>query len=151
MTAGIVARDLPLPTADHTDQEVVDVVRVCRGLRPRRGDASDLLRTHAQALVGDRPWGEGRWMPPQFVLVTVVCRSGRVVPGPEELFWLSAWRYSNHLANAFDGDVYLVTEHGWTGTIDQRAGFSPALGDGARHLTAIGPDLDPGRAHPTPT
>ena len=78
-------------------------------------------------------------MPPTHVLVTVVCRSGRVVPGPEELFWLRAWRYSNHLANAFDGDVYLVTEHGWTGCMDRRAGFTLGLHRRPMHLSVPGP------------
>lgn len=126
-----------LPRADAPDQSPLEVVRVHRGAPPSRADASDLLRTHAAALVGDRSWGDGGWMPPQYVLVTLVCRHGRVIPGPEELLWLSAWRHSNHLGNAFDGDVYLVTEHGWTGSIDRRAGFSPSLRPTGASLSAV--------------
>ena len=102
-------------------------------------EASDLLRAQAEAMVGERPWVDGRWMPPRHVLVTVACRSGRVVPGPDELFWLLAWRYSNHHAAAYTGDVYLVTEHGWTGCSDKRAGFTPALRPGPRHLAVHRP------------
>ena len=122
-------------SADEPDQAVVDVARVHRGKRPGRFEASDLLRAQAEAMVGERPFVDGRWAPPRHVLATVVCRSGRVVPGPEELFWLLAWRYSNHLTAAFNGDVYLVTEHGWTGCADKRAGFTPALTSRPRHLS----------------
>ena len=94
-----------------------------------------MLRDRASRLVGPRPWTGDHWASPQHVLTTVVCRPGRVVPGPVELFWLLAWRYSNHHADAFDGDVYLVTDHGWTGTHDQRAGFTPALRAAGRNLT----------------
>ena len=131
-------------SGDDADEELVDVVRVHHGDLPGRRDASDLLRTHAEAIAGERPWVGGRWMPPRHVFLTVVCRSGRVVPGPDELFWLMAWRYSNHFAAAFNGDVYLVTEHGWTGCADKRAGFSPALQPRPLHLAVLqGKDPDP--------
>ena len=120
-------------------QALVDVVRVHRGELPRHREASDVLKTRAEAMAGERPWVDGRWMPPRHVFVTVVCRSGRVVPGPDELFWLLAWRYSNHLAAAYNGDVYLVTGHGWTGCADKRAGFTPALHSRPRHLAVQRP------------
>jgi hypothetical protein len=121
-------------SGDEPDQALIDVVHVHRGDPPGRREASGLLRRHAEALAGERPWRDGRWMPPRHVLVTVLCRSGRVVPGPDELFWLMAWRYSNHLAHAFESDVYLVTEHGWTGYLDKRAGFTPTLRPRPVHL-----------------
>lgn len=62
------------------------------------------------------------------MFVTVVCRRGRVIPSAQDYFWLTAWRYNNHCSNAFDGDIYLLTEHGWTGCVDRRAGFAPHLG-----------------------
>ena len=34
-----------------------------------------------------------------------------------------AWRRSNHLRGAFNGDVYAVTPHGWGGYLDHRAGY----------------------------
>jgi hypothetical protein len=40
---------------------------------------------------------------------------------------VSAWRYSNHLTNAFDGRMILVTEHGWTDFMTDTAGYSPAM------------------------
>ena len=132
-----------LPTGDSPDQALLDVIRVHQGDLPGRHEASELLRRHAQDLVGVRPWADGGWRPPRHVLVTVVCRSGRVVPGPDELFWLTAWRYANHLGDAFDGDVYLVTEHGWTGSIDRRAGFAPSLAPPSRHLSVTGSEGTP--------
>ena len=124
---------------DDPDQSLVDVVRVHRGELPKRLEASELLRVQAEAMVGERPFVDGRWLPPRHDFVTIVCRSGRVVPGPEELFWLLAWRYSNHLTAAFNGDVYLVTEHGWTGCADKRAGFAPSLKPRPRHLAVHRP------------
>ena len=125
---------------DDVDQALIDVTRVHRGALPRRRDASELLRLHAQSVAPTRSFVDGGWMPPRHVFVTVVCRSGRVVPCPDEMFWLMAWRYSNHLTAAFDGDVYLVTEHGWTGCADHRAGFTPALQPRPTHLAALPPD-----------
>ena len=126
-----------LTRADSSDQQVLEVVHVHRGDLPERHEASSFVRDHALRLVEERPWTGSGWRPPQHLLVTVVCRSGRVVPGPSELFWLMAWRYANHLGDAFDGDVYLVTEHGWTGLIDRRAGFTPALLAKPRHLSLL--------------
>jgi hypothetical protein len=108
-------------------QELLDVTRVHAGPSPEQHDASLLLRRHAQSVAGDQLPSKRGWHPPELLLVTVVCRSGRVVPTAPDYFWLWAWRYSNHLSNAYDGDVYLVTEHGWTGCMDERAGFEPAL------------------------
>lgn len=144
-TAGDVLVAL-LNRADAPEQPVVDVVRVHSGAPPGRHEGSELLRDHACRLVDPRPWtGEG-WAPPEFVLVTIVCRTGRVVPGPHELMWLMAWRYSNHLGNAFDGDVYLLTDHGWTGCHDRRAGFTPSLSAASRHLSLL-----PAERAPAPT
>ncbi len=126
-----------LPIADVQAQDVLDVVTVHEADLPDRFEASELLREHAGRLVEPRAWTGDRWAPPQHLLVTVVCRTGRVVPGPAEGFWLMAWRYSNHLGDAHDGDVYLVTEHGWTGLVDQRAGFTPALPAAPRHLSLL--------------
>ncbi len=61
------------------------------------------------------------------VLVTVVCRQGRVTSTEHEGAWLMAWRRSNHLRGAFNGDVYAVTPHGWGGYLDHRAGYEPCL------------------------
>jgi hypothetical protein len=47
------------------------------------------------------------------LVVTVLVRPGLTVLGRHESQWLLGWRYSNHLKGAFDGDLMLVTEHGW--------------------------------------
>lgn len=58
--------------------------------------------------------------------------------GRREFDWLRAWRYSNHMLGALHGDVYVVTPHGWTGTIDQRAGVDPCLRrDSTDRLTVV--------------
>lgn len=65
--------------------------------------------------------------PPRHSAVTVLVRSGYCVFGPNEGNWLSAWKYSNHLTNAFNGGLILVTEHGWTDFMTHAAGLSPAV------------------------
>jgi hypothetical protein len=65
--------------------------------------------------------------PVDHTAVTVLVRAGLCVFGPNEGLWMSAWRYSNHLTNAFDGRMILVTEHGWTDFMTDTAGYSPAM------------------------
>jgi hypothetical protein len=99
---------------------------------------SDLTREVAERLVPER-WSsdkDGAGM--SHVLITVVCRPGFVVPGAQEFDWLRAWRYSNHFRGAYDGDVFIMTPHGWTGTLDERAGFEPCL-PGDIHLRLAPP------------
>src|SRR3954452_16135647 len=45
--------------------------------------------------------------PPHLVLMTIVVRPGLCVFGPNENQWFRAWRYSNHLAHAYSGDLIL--------------------------------------------
>ena len=103
-----------------------------------RYDASSRLGEVALQLVpestgaGARP---GR-SPVTHLLVTVVCREGRVIDTIAEHRWFGAWRYSDHLTSAVDGDVYVVTPHGWTGVMDQRAGHQPRL----RPRLTVAPD-----------
>lgn len=66
-------------------------------------------------------------------LVTVVCRDGYVIAGRREFDWLRAWLYSNHFRGTFDGDVYVVTPHGWAGSMDHRAGHEPCLPSSPAH------------------
>ncbi|WP_392542460.1 hypothetical protein [Oryzobacter telluris] len=126
-----------LDRGDSPEQSTHDVVRVNRGSLPQRHEASEVLREHAVRLAGHREWIESRWEPPRWLLATIICREGRVIPGPYELFWLMAWRYSNHHTRAFDGDVYLVTQHGWTGYLDRRSGFEPGLHATGRPLSVV--------------
>jgi len=64
---------------------------------------------------------------PEHAGVTVVVRDGLCVLGPNEGRWHQAWRYSNHLRNAFDGGLILVTAHGWVDVLSDTAGVSPAM------------------------
>lgn len=98
--------------------------------KPEEGrDDSDLARKMAEELVPER-WSvvkDGSGI--SHLLVTVVCREGRVIPSRKEYDWMRAWRYSNHFRGAFHGDVFVVTPHGWTGVLDERAGYEPSLAD----------------------
>lgn len=64
---------------------------------------------------------------PEHAGVTIVVREGLCVLGPNEGEWYRAWRYSNHLRNAFDGGLILVTRHGWVDVLSDTAGSSPAM------------------------
>lgn len=64
---------------------------------------------------------------PEHCVLTVVVRDGLCVLGPNEGEWHRAWRYSNHLRNAFDGGLILVTRHGWADVLSDTAGTSPAM------------------------
>jgi hypothetical protein len=64
--------------------------------------------------------------PPRHSVMTFVVRPGRCVFGPNEGRWMSAWRYSHHFRNAYDGRVTLVTEHGWCDFMTYEAGHMPA-------------------------
>ncbi|MER7072513.1 hypothetical protein [Terrabacter sp. NPDC000476] len=86
---------------------------------------SEKLREVGESLAPERKRTAQGWSPMTHTLVTVVCREGRVVPTRVEFRWLDAWRFSNHLTCAYNGDVYIVTPHGWTGVLDSRAGWEP--------------------------
>lgn len=60
-------------------------------------------------------------------VMTIVVRPGPCVFGPNESCWFMAWRYSNHLTNAYVGDLILVTEHGWCDFMTYEAGHSPVM------------------------
>lgn len=64
---------------------------------------------------------------PEHSGVTIVVRDGLCVLGLNEGQWHRAWRYSNHLRNAFDGGLILVTQHGWVDVLTDTAGLSPAM------------------------
>lgn len=88
---------------------------------------SDIVRSAAEQLAPFRQWTDNGRGGMSAVFITVVCRQGHVVDTQQEWQWLNAWRYSNHFRDGFDGDVYVVTPHGWTGVMDQRCGLEPAL------------------------
>ena len=61
------------------------------------------------------------------VVVTVIARRGFNVWTRTEMTWAMAWRYSNHLTDAFSGDTVVVTEHGWASLDTHAAGPQPSL------------------------
>ena len=61
------------------------------------------------------------------ILVTVVVRSGINGWGEEEKRWAQGWRYSNHNSEAFDGDIMVVTEHGWCSLWSETGAPKPAM------------------------
>lgn len=76
------------------------------------------------------PWirTDNGWSRPTSELVTVVCRSGdaSITPTEEQFHW--GWRYSNHGAAAFAGEIFVVTPLGWAALYGQWQGTLPALG-----------------------
>jgi hypothetical protein len=49
------------------------------------------------------------------------------VLGPNEGVWLNGWRYANHCVRLYDGDLFLVTEHGWSHFPSMLAGHQPRM------------------------
>lgn len=100
-------------------------VRELPALEPDRGwtrDLSDLLFDEVHQLP----------IPPRSdtsasILVTIVVRSGTNGWGWRERLWASAWRYSNHNSDAFDRDIFVVTEHGWCSLWSEAGGTAPAM------------------------
>ena len=119
----VIVAAVELDTQRVTDARVATV----GGLPDDHYDASDLVRRLAEEMVPER-WATGReGHGITHVLVTVICREGRVTFTRREGLWFRAWRYANHFRAAFDGDVYVVTPHGWGGMLDDRAGLEPRL------------------------
>ncbi len=97
---------------------------------------SDRLADAARDL-GSSTMPEGaRWSVPTGILVTVVCRTGRTVTTANEWQWASAWRYANHFTDAYNGDIFAMTPHGWI-SLEGRAGLRPALEDRDRPVLRI--------------
>lgn len=92
---------------------------------PSDHEPRDLLTEAARRLMAGRgdphAWGRDR----RHVLVTVVCRRDHPEPGAAERLWLHAWRDAVVDVPAFTGDVYALTEEGWTGFMDRRNGTAP--------------------------
>jgi hypothetical protein len=103
-----------------TTQRLVTVRRLgTPGVIDRYEDACTELREVMQGLpIPDAPR-------PQHSVMTFVVRPGACVFGPNERNWLFAWRYSNHLTQAFTSNLILVTEHGWCDFMTHEAGAAP--------------------------
>jgi hypothetical protein len=63
------------------------------------------------------------------IAVTLIARRGFNVWTRVEKTWAMAWRYSNHLTDAYDEDIVVVTEHGWASLLSHAAGHRPHLVD----------------------
>jgi len=61
------------------------------------------------------------------IVVTIVARRGFNVWTRTEMSWAMAWRYSNHLTDAFVKDMIVVTEHGWASLDTHAGGSRPCL------------------------
>lgn len=111
-----------------TDQEMIGALRVPRDLWEdmERHERSDLLCRLANSLPIPPRAPRG---PTECVLLTVVPRSGIAVVDSHDAEVYTAWRYSNHLTDALDTTLLLVTEHGWFDSMANRGGAEP-LWDG---------------------
>jgi len=72
-------------------------------------------------------WGIPDEWPITRSVMTIVSRHGRTVIGAAELAWSRAWRYTHHGRSCFDGDLVVVTEHGWLDLMTEWGGATPAL------------------------
>ena len=117
---------LVLIRAPSVDQQIVRTVRFTETPPPQvdHWERSEFLRRIVEQLeVPACKIGE----PPSHSVMTITARRGWAVFGPSEFSWLAGWRYSNHLAPVFVGDLLLITEHGWADFMSGRAGRLPAL------------------------
>lgn len=85
-----------------------------------------LLGDAARGLFAGR---SGRW-PPVHAFAVIVARRGRVVFRPADLAWSKGLAYASHLEPAFNGELVLVTQHGFRCFGDSTAGRHPALAPG---------------------
>ena len=91
--------------------------------RERRRELSDVLRAAVRAMpITKRAGGDINQ-----AVMTIIARRGMTVFGRREQPWLLGWRYSNHLAAVFTGDVILLTEHGWCDLTTDWGGHQPRL------------------------
>jgi hypothetical protein len=107
-------------------QEVVHATRVASATWAGLDDfgRSQLLCDTAKAMPIPERFSSGG---SRLSIMTIVARRGLAVMGAAEGQWLTAWRYSNHLTDAYVGDLILVTEHGWTDFTTGSGGREPRL------------------------
>lgn len=121
LTSGDVL--LILVDRPSTQQRIVRIDRLpLTAAIPHYLPASDALAKAVRAMaIPDAP------RPPRHSMMTIVSRRGLTVFGAGEGNWLQGWRYSNHGANAYSGDLILVTEHGWRDFDTGWGGHQPCL------------------------
>ena len=114
---------LALVHRPSTDQNLVDVerLRTPADIEDWQQASEEICELMQRFAIPERP------RRPEHAGVTVVVRDGLCVLGPNEGQWYRAWRYSNHLRDAFDGGLILVTPHGWVDVLSDAAGLSPAM------------------------
>lgn len=112
-----------------TDQEVLGALKIPRDVWEdmERHERSDLLRRLATSLPIPPRAPRG---PTECVLLTVVPRQGVAVVDSHDADVFTAWRYSNHLADAMDTTLLLVTEYGWFDALANRGGAEPRWNGG---------------------
>lgn len=84
----------------------------------------DRLKKVTEDLLGPTPRYNQLGPDSRIYMFTVVCRAGYTVQTATEQQYREAWRGSG-LFELSDGDVYVVTPHGWTGFMDGRCGLVP--------------------------
>ena len=97
----------------------------------REGTLADQLSTVTEELLGPSPRYNQLGPDSRIYVFTVVCREGYVVQTATEGQFRDAWRRTA-LLELSDGDVYVVTPHGWTGFLDGRCGLVPCVPGEAR-------------------
>lgn len=107
-----------------TEQRVLEVRELAL---PALLDDDDDISDHLCGIARSFEIPEAR--SPRHALVTVIVRRGRCLLGPNEGVWLRGWRYSHHFAAAYNSDLILVTEHGWTDFMTTWSGHEPRLVD----------------------
>lgn len=90
-------------------------------------ELSEVLCEVAVSLAPERGWTGTGWEIPTGDFVTVVCRDGEPEVGQDEGQFHFGWRFSNHLTNAFQGEIFSLTPTGWASLYDKFAGDIPAL------------------------
>jgi hypothetical protein len=88
---------------------------------------SAALRSIAVDMVPPRTWTGSGWSIPQDDLVTLVCRRGDAKITSTESQFHFGWRFSNHWTNAFDGEIYVVTDEGWSSLYARESGTWPIV------------------------
>ena len=117
--------DVLLALVQHPDREqrLLHVARLGRAVPDDTYDRSALLYDAMQLM----PIPPSRRDGPTVAVMTILARRGPAVIGAREDEWALAWRYSNHLTDAYTGDLMLVTEHGWTDWLTGLSGATPQL------------------------
>lgn len=144
-SAGATPGDVVVARVEIATQQVSGVRRVGQptcSASPSSPDGDDerrarsaTLRDVARELAAGDGVAVGDGGAPNGVFITVVCREGRAVATGADAAWAVAWRYSNHFTPTFQGELYVVTPHGWISFGGEDAGFDPRVTSPRRRTT----------------